>query len=47
MIAVVFGFLILILGMSGSIIYLTILSAWLVFGGMEWYGPWVAYIVDS
>ncbi|WP_246792456.1 hypothetical protein [Bartonella grahamii] len=34
MIAVVFGFLILILGMSGSIIYLTILSAWLGFFGM-------------
>ncbi len=36
MIAIVFGFLILILGMSGSIIYLTILSAWLVF--LEWDG---------
>ncbi len=37
MIAVVFGFLILILGISGSIIYLTILSAWLVFwNGMVW-----------
>ncbi|WP_375642132.1 MULTISPECIES: hypothetical protein [unclassified Bartonella] len=47
MIAVVFGFLILIFGMSGSIIYLTILSAWLVFFGLGWYGPWVAYIVDS
>lgn len=47
MIAVVFGFFILILGISGSIIYLTILSAWLVFFGLGWYGPWVAYIVDS
>ncbi|WP_273719925.1 MULTISPECIES: MFS transporter [unclassified Bartonella] len=37
MIAVVFGFLILILGMNGSIIYLTLLSAWLVFFGLGWY----------
>ncbi len=47
MIAVVFGFLILIFGMCGSIIYLTILFSWLVFFGLGWYGPWVAYIVDS
>ncbi|WP_139413432.1 MFS transporter [Bartonella mastomydis] len=47
MIAVVFGLLILILSIHGSIIYLTLLSAWLGFFGMGWYGPWVAYIVDS
>lgn len=47
MLALIFGFLLLILNINDSMIYLTMLSAWLGFFGLGWYGPWVAYIVDS
>lgn len=47
MISLIFGFSILILDISDSMIYLTILAGWLGFFGLGWYGPWVAYIVDS
>lgn len=47
MISIIIGILILVLNLSNSIIYLTILSAWLGFFGLGWYGPWVAYIIDA
>lgn len=47
MIALIIGFLILVMNISDSIFYLTTIAAWLGFFGLGWYGPWVAYIVDS
>lgn len=45
-IALIAGILVLLVNPFHSIIFLTIIAAWIGFFGLGWYGPWVAYIAD-